>query len=201
MKINLLDLPVLYVNLDKDTGKRVSVTNTLNKLGFKNVIRVPGELHDNSRIGCALGHLKALFTVKPPFIVLEDDVVDKEFKLEINIPDDADGLYLGTSTYSWDGLVWKTTGPTSLKINDFDDIHRVYDMLACHAILYITQEYVNQTIKDIYKSVLVPEPHDLAVATSQRKYNVYSVGHPMFYQGNSTTNLGSAIETSHILGE
>jgi hypothetical protein len=197
MKINLLDLPVLYVNLDKDTGKNIRAKNALEGLGFQKIIRIPGERHENTRIGCALGHLKALFTVRPPFIIVEDDIAVKSFKSLLEIPDDTDGLYLGTSLHSWDGLNWSNEGVTHAKQRNFDDIYRIYDMLSTTAILYITPTYVEQTIKDIYRSVLAPYAHDLEMATSQRKCNVYCVGDPMFYQDDPGGNKYAESFTYH----
>lgn len=189
MKINLLDLPVLYVNLDKDTVKKTKTKNALEGLGFQNIIRIPGEPHENTRIGCALGHLKALFTVRPPFIIVEDDIAVKSFKSLIEIPDSTDGLYLGTSIHSWDGLTWSNEGVTYVKQDNFDDIYRIFDMLSTTAILYITPTYVEQTIRDIYRSVLAPYAHDLEMATSQTKCNVFCVGDPMFYQDDPNGNV------------
>jgi hypothetical protein len=62
-------------------------------------------------------------------------------------------------------------------------------MLTTHAIMYITQQYVDQSIKDIYTSVLVPYPHDLEMATSQPKYKVYTKNEPMFYQDDPNGNV------------
>lgn len=188
MKINLLDLPALYVNLDKDTGKNIRAKNVLEGLGFQNIIRIPGERHENTRIGCSIGHLKALITVKPPFIVFEDDIAIKDFRQTVDIPDDADGLYLGLGVYSWDGTTWGTN-IDYVKQEKYDDIYRVKNMLSAHAILYITPEYVEQSIKDIHASVVSQEPHDLRMAVTQQNKVVYCVGSPMFYQDDPNGNV------------
>jgi hypothetical protein len=40
MKINLLDIPVFYINMEKDVEKRENLESSLKKLGFKNVQRI-----------------------------------------------------------------------------------------------------------------------------------------------------------------
>jgi hypothetical protein len=55
MKLNLLDLPVYYINLDEETEKKKRTETLLGELGFKDVTRLSAIRHEAGRIiGCAL---------------------------------------------------------------------------------------------------------------------------------------------------
>ena len=70
MKLNLLDVPVYYINLDDQDEKRKLTESLLKRLGFKYVQRLPAVKHEAGRIiGCARSHYEILSrNLKPPFI-------------------------------------------------------------------------------------------------------------------------------------
>ena len=39
MKLKLTDLPVVYINLDEQEDRKITLENNLKNLGFKNIIR------------------------------------------------------------------------------------------------------------------------------------------------------------------
>ena len=132
--LDLRDIPVAYINLDRDSQKKLNIEKTLQTLGFKYISRVPGVVHPTgNRAGCSMAQHNALHEFEPPFIILEDDATPLNFNPIITIPDDADAVYLGIS--SW-GRMNGHSGPFVQYENIDDNLHRVYNMFirnVCHA--------------------------------------------------------------------
>ena len=100
MRLEIKKIPAVYINLARDTEKNNRMQQMLSELGFETIIRVEGFVFPEAHLaGCSLSHFTALDEVDPPFIVFEDDCVVKNFKPEIEIPDDADAVYLGISSW------------------------------------------------------------------------------------------------------
>ena len=109
MNLDLREIPAIYINLDRDVEKNNSFQSVLKDCGFKNIIRVSGEYTpDRPLAGCSLSHYNALQEVEPPFIVFEDDCKVKNFRSVVDVPDDAEAVYLGIS--SW-GRMNSHSGP------------------------------------------------------------------------------------------
>lgn len=193
MKINLLDIPVFYINMDKDTTKRKNMEDNLSRLGFKNVTRISAiEDKVNGRVGLSKSQLIALSRVPAPFIVLEDDADPGSFKSVIEVPDDADALYLGTSQWA---LFQGHTGfyLKYKKIKGMPEILRIYNMLSSHAILYLTDEYVSMCKRTTrYCAEEHPMPMDVPFAMMQRFFNVYVVNNPIFVQKDYDGQMSAA---------
>lgn len=193
MKINLLEIPVYYINMDKDLIKRKDIESNLSELGFKNINRIPAvEDKKNGRVGLSKSQLKALSQVPAPFIVLEDDADPKKFKAVIEVPDDADAVYLGTSQW---GLFQGHTGfyLKYKKVQGMDHILRIYNMLSSHAILYLTDEYVSMCKRTTrYCAEDYPMPMDVPFAMIQRFFNIYAIDNPMFVQKDYDGKMSAA---------
>ena len=103
MKIDLKEIRVYYINLDCDTLKRERTENMLKSMGFKYVTRVPAIEHEKGRVvGCARSHHHILSSYCPPFIILEDDcTLNSDFDGFIDVPDNADAVYLGISHWGF----------------------------------------------------------------------------------------------------
>jgi hypothetical protein len=182
MKLNLLDLPVYYINLDEETEKKKRTETLLSELGFKDVTRLSAIRHEAGRIiGCARSHYEILKSVKAPFIILEDDCsLNREFNSEVELPDDADSLYLGISHW---GRYLNHSGPYVHYTQYSDEVVRVYNMLATHAITYLSDHYVDVCKRIAYHSGYEVENHlDIGFAEVHKLYNVYSFDEPIFRQ-------------------
>lgn len=182
MRLNLTNIPIYYINLDEDDEKRKRTETMLKCLGFKYVNRLSAIKHEQGRIiGCARSHYEILKNAKPPFIIIEDDCsLNKNFVDEIDIPDNSDALYLGISHW---GRYLNHSGPYVHyeKINE--EIVKVYNMLATHAIMYITQDYVDICKRVSYYCGYTIENHlDIGFAEIHKLYNVYSFDEPLFRQ-------------------
>ena len=182
MNLDLREVSAVYINLKKDIKKDFAMKALILDCGFKNTIRVEAEYTPNSLAGCSLSHHNALNEIDPPFIVFEDDCIIKNFKPEIEIPDDADALYLGVS--SW-GRMNSHSGPFVQYEGITKDLLRIYNMLSAHAILYLNPEYISLCKKIAHQAYEIADHQDIGFAEIQRYYNVYAFDDPMFYQSSS----------------
>jgi GR25 family glycosyltransferase involved in LPS biosynthesis len=197
MKINLTSIPVYYINLDEQEEKRKHTESMLKNLGFRYVERFSAIKHDAGRIiGCARSHYEILKTQKPPFIIIEDDcALNKIFTNEIELPTNSDALYLGISHW---GRYLNHSGPYVhiTKINN--DIVRVHNMLATHAIMYLSESYIDICKRVSYHFGYEVENHlDIGFAEIHKFYNVYCLDIPLFRQYEwSTVTTGKLSEVS-----
>ena len=203
MNLDLREIPVVYINMDKDVDKRERIENHIDRLGFKTKIRVPGVVHqDGARAGCALAQYNALHEIDPPFIILEDDATPFDYNPIISIPDDTDALYLGIS--SW-GRMNSHSGPFVQWEYYFKEVDinllRVYNMLGTHAILYLNSEYISVCEKIAYHQHNIDEHVDIGFTDVQKYYNVYAFNQPLFYQtsSNGTNQKLSSYPTQECL--
>ncbi len=192
MQIDLRELPLFYINLEHHKEKNENIKLILTKAGFKNIQRIPGILDvDNSVAGCSKAHHKALSTLKAPFILLEDDcsLCEENFQPIIKLPDDADALYLGIS--SWGRMNGHNGQYVQYdKFEKHSNLLRIYNMLGAHSIVYLTDFYREMCAKIAYHAGYVIQDgwiprgggQDIGFAEIQRFFNVYSLNNPMFYQ-------------------
>ena len=182
MNLDLREASAVYINLKKDVKKDFAMKALILDCGFKNTIRVEAEYTPNSLAGCSLSHYNALNEIDPPFIVFEDDCVIKNFNPNIEIPDDADAVYLGIS--SW-GRMNSHSGPFVQYEEVSNGLLRIYNMLSAHAILYLNHEYISLCKKISQQAYEIADHQDIGFAEIQRYYNVYSFDDPMFYHTSS----------------
>lgn len=127
--------------------------------------------------------------MRRPFIVVEDDIGIMHDVDCVEIPDDADALYLGVSKWIYPhgfetlgrGFHITENGPLHVK-DSSGDVTRILGMTGTHAILFINPEYVRQFLAAMTHRLPYSTPHDLVFATLQPKFNVYALKTPMFYQ-------------------
>lgn len=198
MKLNLTDIPVYYVNLEGEDVKRENTESMLKNLGFKYVHRFDAIRHEAGRIiGCARSHYEILKNEKPPFIILEDDcALNTEFVSEIEVPDNADALYLGISHW---GRYLNHSGPYVHCTKVDDNIVRVHNMLATHAIMYLSDSYTEMCKRVAYHFGYEVENHlDIGFAEIHKFFNVYSFDEPLFRQYEwSAVTTGKISENSY----
>ena len=101
MKIDLRKIPAVYMNLKQHEDKNEQMQNLLKGCGFETIIRVEGPyIPDNPPAGCAGAHYNGLCEINPPFVLFEDDCLLHNFEPIVEVPDDADAVYLGTSQWA-----------------------------------------------------------------------------------------------------
>lgn len=135
---------------------------------------------------CGLSHRKLLnetiVSDGKPIFVLEDDVEieNDNIKYEIEIPDDVDAVYLGTSQGD--------CNYSAISVNE--DIAKVQRIFATHAIIHFNPEYSKRVIQLTEDAVKGDGPFDVGIAYSiQKDFNVYAVKTPYFYQADSKNTV------------
>ena len=187
MKIDLREIPVVWINLDSATENAKKMEERFQKYGFKNTHRQPGLIippppgTDKSIAhfkGCGQSHISILDnpSYSTPLLILEDDVeFTDSFNPVIDIPDDSDGVYLGISH-----------GNVYYQSCRFDDNYlRIGGILAAHAILYVTPKF-RQAMSDAGKYFLnvLNKLWDMGTAAIQQHLKVYTPNEPLVYQSN-----------------
>jgi len=116
-----------------------------------------------------------------PFGLFEDDVTKyREFPESVEIPDNADWLFLGLSYY---GVNDYSTHCHDLYYRNFDDnIVRVFNMLSLHGLMICSMSGVIALQKCLMESYFTGMIWDIYTAQIQPYYNVYALRKPLVYQ-------------------
>jgi hypothetical protein len=193
MRIDIREIPVLYINMEQDIHKKEYLEKRLKESGFKDVRRIDA-IRDkaNGRVGLSKSQFKALSQIPAPFIILEDDADPVNFEPLIDVPDDADALYLGNSQWGfmqgYSGFYIKYT-----EVKNHKHLLRIYNMLSSHAILYLNNDYVQMCQRTTkYCAETYPMPMDVPFAMIQRFFNVYALNKPMFVQKDYAEKMSAA---------
>tara|TARA_Y100000310_G_scaffold333874_1_gene412335 strand:- start:296 stop:955 length:660 start_codon:yes stop_codon:yes gene_type:complete len=187
MKIDIRDVRCCWVNLDKDKDNAASMVKQFDEIGLKNHERLSARIveppSDTPKTiyhyrGCAQSHIDILDNENNelPLLILEDDAkITEDFNPIIEVPDDTDAVYLGTS--HGDG--------NYIAMDIGNGFARIGKIFATHAILYLTDKYrkvISETAKDfVYKR---NTPFDLGCAWQQTRHMVVAPHKPYFYQAD-----------------
>lgn len=192
MQIDIRNFPTFYINMDKHADRREDMVQLGQDVGFKQYSRVKGvSLPKNPKAGCAKSHYSIFENMAGPTIILEDDCVIKTDSYKIEIPDDTDALYLGLSGWGFLGSQSKLNNFEYERHETFQSIYKVNGMLATHAILYISPEYIDMAKRVAKWSGDNDEHIDQGFALIQKYFNVYALKKPIFYQHSNkeATNI------------
>lgn len=184
MLIDLRTVKTYVINLDKDTERLERTSSLLESLDMS-FERFPGIQHQIGVVGCGLSHFKLLQTVKPPVLILEDDIgVTKDFDPILEIPQEADAVYLGVSKF---GFV--RTRPdvglhrVVLASKYTPEYKRPLNMCSTHAILYLSEDYVEASRIKIYECLtIIGMAFDLGLASIHKDHLILTPNSPFFYQ-------------------
>jgi len=172
--INLKTFKVAYINLKEYPNRNATMINMLTGYGL-DFIRVEGvrRIRHDEFDPIASAHINALDTGAD--LILEDDCVPFNYRDTIEVPDDADVVFLGISTGTTN-----TTKPKYKKISD--EIYKLYDMTTVHAILYIT-EAGRQWLRNAHNMTAKKNVgFDISTAMLMPTINAYGLNSPMWYQ-------------------
>ena len=141
-----------YYCLYSREDRRLHIQSEFDRVGLKVAfVKGPTKINgeSNSRVCGGIGHARVVDKALrdggrefQPFVLLEDDVSWMQPKWTIDVPSNADGVYLGTSRFNVRekeqiheeyNLTWKDVGSP--------DVIQQYSMLSAHAILILTPAY------------------------------------------------------------
>lgn len=207
INIDLREIPIFVLNLEKDRKRKAFMTEQLNLLGLEHQF-IRAVKCDPPPIGIALSHLKAIKRqgLTPPFLILEDDckILPHNFRYRYDVPAETDALYLGHSLFGLRdkkdqyGIRWGQLG--NIKYKQYDKKYiRIFNMLARHAIIYISEKYVNNAIEANYSALLdnaFTIPGDVMYAEMQPEHIVLSLKEINFYQASQYGGFETATKKS-----
>ena len=185
MVINLKSIPYYYLTCSHYNYRDTELQKLIKHLGIKaikifNTSELP--LRQN-RI--SIGHMQSLTTAikndRYPFVLMDDDVKLIDTLPEtLDIPDDADFIFLGGSTYECGG------NKPNLYLEDYNnDFYRLFYMLSMHVTIIPNEKSANLFLDNLNKSFELNEFLDLKL-TTQSKELVFLTPKdgPYFYQDN-----------------
>ena len=183
--INIRDLHIIYISPDhneKYHNRKIAIEKMLNTIGCVNISHYKSgtEKYPQCLVNAVIDILQN--NLDKPFLLLEDDVAWTGVET-IEIPEDADAVYLGIS-YSGGDKEKDTHIPgLSSEIKPYSSNQcRVFNMLSAHAILYISRRYKEAVIREMEKIKDIVYNSDVMMSRIQRNYNVYANNMPVFYQ-------------------
>ena len=187
MKIDLKDIIYYFLTCNNKTRKDHIINEFQN---FKLVEVNPIIFREKSkRKSGATGFSKILDLAcinqdknKPfqPFAIFEDDVKkNRDFPLDIEIPNDADILYIGLSIAGMNNI--KPVHTVCFKNID-EHIIKVYNMLSLHGIIICSMRGLLSIQKCMLEGYFKNYIWDKFTAQIQPYLNVYALKNPLVYQ-------------------
>ena len=193
MNIDIRNVPSYWMTCDKSIGERQDGFVEMQKSIGMNSEKMSGAITKNYCIGVAEEYIKALTKNPVPFLILEDDarvnpnLVD--FPYTYDVDEDVDALYIGTSIV---GRINKKT-VIGVAAQDRGDYFQIYNMLSFHAVIYTSQEYVDNCVKILEEYIVNPVGScDDPLAEDMSRWKVMAVKTPVFYQ-NDGRNEGMTL--------
>jgi len=190
MRITLSDIPIYCLTCQEEGGpRREHVKSIIQPEFVKPIIGI-----SKSKSGAtgffrmAERGLKAQVRGEPfrPFLMLEDDISfsTDSSSLTVDVPDDADLLYVGLSNCSMNDYMFHYSNYYE-GVSGFPDVVRIKHMLATHGIMVCSAlgaSVIQRTMLEVYLS---DKAWDIPLAYIQPFYNVYALRCPWVYQDSA----------------
>jgi len=181
MDIRAVD--VIFLHGPNRPERRAHMESMLQKAGLT------GECHIGICGSAVLGLIE-LFKKRmegefKPFIYLEDDCNTTDwFRHIINVPNDADCVYLGISKWSMHPSVNKAViGIQADYVETNSEVVRLVNMLSNHAILFLSRKWTESCLAAYETTATWESPdYDILQSRNMKSYNVYALKEPLFYQ-------------------
>lgn len=193
MKLNVSDIYGYYINPDHYSHRTEKIQTLSDSLGLKLSERfVYNDKHKTKQITMTKAHLalidKAISLNHFPLLILEDDatmIKEKVFPKTFNIPDQAELVYFGGSTYNCGGVK-----PDMYIENYNEDFFRVYYMLSAHALLIPKINNVDVIIEAYNESIKAYDFNDVYLSLKSKNHVfVTPKDGPYFYQDDYTSDV------------
>jgi hypothetical protein len=184
LKLDLRELPVHWATIEKNVERHKKMQSMFERLGFTNTHQINGPIADPYTVGIAATHIDGISN-DLPLIMMEDDAQETpNFQPTLDVPDDCDAVYLGTS---WFGMVRNTSqfrGCISSYYNE--QFIKPYNMLGIHCVLYLSQKYRDNVVNLLTEFKDNPRGAgcDECIAMHMKDHNILAVKNPYFYQND-----------------
>jgi len=191
MILNLKELKYYYLTIPQNKNRIKNVEENFKNINLTKVHSVIDNKISKFQSG-ALGFLKMMdMALKEqnnnnfvPFGLLEDDVNKyREFPNTIDIPDNTDILYIGTSIYGYNhSIKWANLNVFTESINNRTDIYKINNMLSTHGFIIVSNKGLEYCKKTMNIAIEKNIHYDMYFAGLQSQYNVYCLKTPLVYQ-------------------
>jgi hypothetical protein len=188
MNIDLRTIPVYWATIERNIDRHSKMSKMFNHLDLRQTTQINGPISNPYTIGIADTHISGISN-DLPLLMLEDDcAVTSDWNPVLNVPENTDAVYLGSS---WYGMVQghsKFRGCISSEVDDY--YLRPYNMLGMHSVLYLTKEYRDKVIELLEQFKLNPGSSgcDECIAMNMKNYNILALKKPFFYQDDGHSN-------------
>ena len=179
MKIKLSNIKSIIISIPDNPP----ILDELNKLGYSDVSVFPAfTLGPSKPQNLSYSQYSVIKDNEDnmPIIIFEDDAMPMNYVDEIDIPDDADIVYLGI--ISGPNFV----DPRIEAVDDFPGVYRIHAALGTQSVLYVSDR-IAKPVKRVFAKAFSPywiTPHcDEAINFINSKFNIYAID-PVFYQHN-----------------
>ena len=187
MIINTNDIKFYYLTKTEDSENSRHVEFILKDYKLKKIL--PYEIGISKQKSGSIGHarmieagLRGQNNSEPfqPFVILEDDIsFYREMPEKIDIPNDADLLYLGLSQLAMNS----GEASDNIAAREIDEnTYQIFNMLSGHSIMVCSAlgaaAYQKAMIDGFYQDKI----WDVFAAEMQMNYNVYALKKPIFIQ-------------------
>ena len=181
----ITDFKAIYICPDhneKYHARKLHMDSLLHHVGFKDIVHYKSgtEAYPECLANATVDILTTY--MNEPVVIIEDDVEWTDVSM-CYIHPSADAVYLGLSRYG--GHPVKNWYISSLRVSQWSQTQvRVENMLATHAILYLTPAY-KQAVIDILTAHKGHKYNtDVLMSRIQNKYIVLALKKPAFYQSS-----------------
>ena len=198
MRISLAELPIYCLtceddNYNGDVSRKNHIQSEWNRLGLSGNFVQPiyGGIAKNKSGASGFFRmiergLRAQVPMTPfrPFLMLEDDITFTDGAESVDVPDDADILYVGLSNCSMNDHQYHHSNYYTT-VEGYPEVVRIKHMLASHGILICSPlgaAAIQRTMLEIFLS---DQPWDIPLAFLQPFYNVYALRKPWVYQDSA----------------
>ena len=189
MKINPQNIKYYFLTCDTNGVRKHHIMNAFQGHNITEVHPILG-IEKNKSVATGFSRMIDLglrdqdrTKIFQPFVLFEDDVSKyREFPESIEVPDDADLLFVGLSMCgTYDN--YRAWGYHNLHMKDINaDVVRMYNMLSLHGIMVcrpLGALALQKCMMQSYEQDLVC---DRFTALIQPYYNVYALKKPLVYQ-------------------
>ncbi len=182
MKIDLREVPVKWATIEKNVERHKKMESMYAMLGFKDTQKINGPIADPYTVGIAETHIQGV-SHDLPLIMMEDDAQETvHWSPILEVPDDCDAVYLGTS---WYGMVRGVSTYRGCISSVYDDVFlKPYNMLGIHSVLYISERYRDKVVELLtaFKQNPGTAGCDECISMNLKNYNILGLRTPYFYQ-------------------
>ena len=192
MILKLYDLKYYYLTLPNNKERIENIEKNFKDLDLTQVLSISGANITKFQSG-ALGFCKMAdqaladqdnsnnFT---PFGLLEDDANKyREFPQTLEIPDNTDILYIGTSIYGYNHSIrWANLNVFTESIDNSTTIYKINNMLSTHGLIITSIRGLNYLKNAMNIANNLDIVWDNIFAGMQSYYNVYCLKTPLVYQ-------------------